>query len=102
MTSIPVTGSGILFANPIPDGHSIDMAEMDAIINQAIRDADSAKSTGAANTPFVLNRIREISGGRSVAANRALIESNVVRATKVAKIFTALIQNPKEAQGKDR
>ena len=83
--------SGILFANPIPAEHSIEKGEMDVIISQAVQDADKAGSTGAANTPFVLNRIREISNGRSVAANRALIEANVIRATKTAVIRSELI-----------
>ena len=83
MTGFPLK-SGLLLANPIPAEHSIAKPEMDAIISQAIRDAENAGSTGSANTPFVLNRIREITKGGSVSANRALVESNVIRGTKVA------------------
>ncbi len=100
MIGIPIK-SGILFANPIPPEHSIAKAEMDAIISQAIQDADKAGSRGSANTPFVLNRIREISNGRSVTANRALIESNVIRATKVAVIRSAIIDSRRMTE-KDR
>lgn len=90
MTGLPVM-SGILLANPIPVEHSIEKTEMDIFISQAVQDADKAGSTGSTNTPFVLNRIREISSGRSVAANRALIEANVIRATKTAVIRRELI-----------
>lgn len=89
MIGIPVQ-SGLFFANPIPEAHSIAKTEMDAIIAQAIRDAEIAGSAGSANTPFVLNRIREISNGASVTANRALIEANVIRGTKVAVLMSKM------------
>ena len=57
---------------------------MDAVINQAIGDAEASGASGSANTPFVLKRIREITDGRSVSANRALIEANVARGTRIA------------------
>lgn len=57
---------------------------MDAILAQAILDAEKSGSTGSNNTPFILARIRDLTGGQSVKANRALIDSNVVRGTKVA------------------
>lgn len=89
MIGIPVQ-SGLLFANPIPKEHSVAKPEMDAIISQALHDAEVAGSVGSANTPFVLNRIREISNGDSVAANRALIEANVIRGTKVAVLMSEM------------
>ena len=76
--------SGLLFASPVPAEHSIPKADMDAIISQALTDAEEAGSKGSDNTPFILNRIREITQGGSVTANRALIESNVIRGTRVA------------------
>ena len=57
---------------------------MDTIIDQALRDARESGSVGSDNTPFVLKRIREITKGESVTANRALVEANVVRGAKVA------------------
>ncbi|KAL1875682.1 hypothetical protein Plec18167_005619 [Paecilomyces lecythidis] len=57
---------------------------MDNIIEEAIRLADVEGYHGSDNTPFILSKIKELSGGKSVAANRALVESNVKRATKVA------------------
>ena len=49
-----------------------------------MRLADEHGIHGSDNTPFVLGKIKELSKGRSVIANRALIEANVVRGTKVA------------------
>ena len=57
---------------------------MDRIIAQALRDAREARSSGSENTPFVLKRIREITKGESITANRALVEANVTRGSKVA------------------
>ena len=57
---------------------------MDVIITQALQDADKAGATGKDNTPFVLSRIRELTHGDTVTANRSLIEENVIRGTKIA------------------
>lgn len=51
---------------------------------QAILDAKASGSTGSDNTPFVLARIRDLTRGQTITANRALVEANVVRGTKVA------------------
>lgn len=76
--------SGISFANPVPAEQSIPKEEMSSIIDEAVRLAEVEGHQGSDNTPFILAKIKQLSGGKSVAANRALIESNVKRATKVA------------------
>lgn len=76
--------SGLLFANPIPEQFSIPLAEMNITINEAIREAAEKGITGHANTPFILAKIKDLTGGKSIPANRALIESNVTRAARVA------------------
>ncbi|KAF2834855.1 IdgA domain protein [Patellaria atrata CBS 101060] len=77
--------SGLLLANPIPEAVSIPKAEMDSVIKKAIKEAYDAGATGKDNTPFVLAKIKELTGGKSIPANRALIENNVKRGTMVAK-----------------
>ncbi|KAI9812040.1 MAG: hypothetical protein M1827_004932 [Pycnora praestabilis] len=62
----------------------ISKAEMDVVIAKAIRAAEEQGASGKDNTPFILNQIKELTSGKSVKANRALIESNVLRGTKVA------------------
>ena len=76
--------SGIHFANPVPLEASVPKPEMDRVIEEAVRLADVEGYHGSDNTPFVLAKIKELSGGKSVIANRALIENNVQRATRVA------------------
>ncbi|RAK83405.1 IdgA domain protein [Aspergillus costaricaensis CBS 115574] len=82
-SQIPVS-SGILLANPVPLEHSVAKSDMDHIIDEALRLADVEGYHGSDNTPFVLAKIKELSGGKSVIANRALVEANVKRAAKVA------------------
>lgn len=77
--------SGLLFANPVPEEFSIDKVEMDRVIDEAIEEAARAGATGNANTPFILAKIKDLTGKNSVRTNRALIESNVRRGTLVAK-----------------
>jgi pseudouridine-5'-phosphate glycosidase/pseudouridine kinase len=88
--------SGLLFANPVPADSEVPKAEMDVIIEKALLEAHQAGIIGAANTPYVLKRIKELSRGKSVPANRALISANVIRGTKVAVELAKL-----EAEEKD-
>ncbi|KAH0537880.1 hypothetical protein FGG08_005432 [Glutinoglossum americanum] len=81
--SLSIT-SGLLFANPIPAEHSIPLKQMDGVIATAIREAEQRGATGKDNTPFILRKIKELTSGQSLPANRALIESNVIRGTRVA------------------
>lgn len=69
---------------------------MEAAIHQAIQDAQTADSQGGENTPFILNRLREITNGRTVLANRALVEANVARGTKVAVELAKLRQKTRK------
>jgi pseudouridine-5'-phosphate glycosidase/pseudouridine kinase len=46
---------------------------------------------GSQNTPFILRRIRDLTNGDSVPANKALVQANVERATKVAAALSGLI-----------
>ncbi|KAI4678665.1 uncharacterized protein J4E84_008483 [Alternaria hordeiaustralica] len=91
--------SGLLFANPVPTDFAIPKDEMDVIIAEALKQAEAANISGKDNTPFVLAKIKELSNGKSIPANRALIESNVRRATIVARELAILEAKQDEAQG---
>ena len=82
--------SGLHFANPIPEHHSLPREVMEASIYEAIEHANVVGAIGAAATPYILNKLKEITGDRSVEANKALVESNVIRGTEVAKALTKL------------
>ncbi|KAK7952080.1 carbohydrate kinase-like protein [Apiospora aurea] len=88
--------SGILFANPIPEESSIPRQEMDAVIEQAVAESLSQGAQGSLNTPFILGRIRDLTEGRSVPANVALVTANVARAAKIALATTRFVSGDLE------
>jgi len=91
--------SGLVFANPVPTEFAIPKEEMDVVIVEALRQADASNVSGKDNTPFVLAKIKELTKGKSIPANRALIESNVKRATIVARELAILEAKQEDAQG---
>jgi pseudouridine-5'-phosphate glycosidase len=68
--------SGVVLSNPIPDADAIARATMDGWIAQALTDARAQGISGKASTPFLLARIKELSGGASLKANQALVLHN--------------------------
>ncbi|KAE8835778.1 hypothetical protein HRS9139_03876 [Pyrenophora teres f. teres] len=92
--------SGLLFANPIPIDFAIPKEEMDVVIAEALRQADASHISGKDNTPFVLAKIKELTNGKSIPANRGLIESNVKRATVIARELAILEAKQEDAQGR--
>ncbi|KAM0463867.1 hypothetical protein ACHAO4_000591 [Trichoderma viride] len=83
--------SGMLFANPIPEEFGVPAKEMQAHIEQAVAEADQKGFTGSANTPYILNRLKELTGERAVIANKKLVQSNIVRATNIAVELSRLL-----------
>ena len=84
-----VTG-GMLIANPVPEADEIPAGEMSAYIDQALREASAAGVQGKAVTPWLLSRMLEITNGRSLKTNIALVENN---ARVAAAIAVALAKN---------
>ena len=76
--------SGLFFANPIPEEYAIPRKDMEAAIDLAVREASEQGFSGNENTPFILSRIKELTAGKSVEANVALVKSNIARAMRVA------------------
>jgi pseudouridine-5'-phosphate glycosidase len=75
---------GILFCAPIPEAAAIPRDEMEAVIERAVREVDAAGVHGPAATPAVLTRIAQLTDGRSVVANLALIEHDASVAASLA------------------
>lgn len=82
-----ITG-GQLIANPIPAQHEIPLCDIQPIIDEAIADSFKKKITAKDVTPFLLSRIFELTEGKSLEANIALVLSNARLATEIAKNFT--------------
>ena len=76
--------SAVLVANPIPSAEAISKSEMDPIIAQASREAREKKISGQKVTPFLLQRVGELTKGRSVRGNQALLLNNARLAAQIA------------------
>lgn len=74
--------SGVLLTVPIPEADELD--GLDSVVGEALDEAERDGVTGAAVTPFVLERIARATDGRSVPANLALAEHNAAVAAEVA------------------
>jgi pseudouridine-5'-phosphate glycosidase/pseudouridine kinase len=83
--------SGMLFANPIPEEFAVPAKEMQAHIELAVAEAEQKGFTGSANTPYVLQRLKELTGEKAVIANKILVRSNIVRATKISVELSRLL-----------
>lgn len=77
--------SGILVANPIPEAESIPTSEMEPIIAKASAEAVAQGIHGQALTPFLLSRIGELTKGKSLKANLALLLNNARLAAEIAR-----------------
>ncbi len=75
---------GMLITNPIPEEYSMDKSRIDAAIEQALREADEQGVKGKKITPFLLARIKDLTGGDSLASNIQLVLNNVRLASKIA------------------
>ena len=78
-----ITG-GQLLANPIPEAAEIPEAEIAPVIEAAVTRADAEGISGKEVTPFLLERVLEATGGRSLEANVALVEDNARLAARIA------------------
>ena len=75
---------GILVTNPIPAEFSMDADAIQAVIDRAVAEAEEQGIAGKEVTPFLLARVKEITGGDSLAANIALVKNNAKLAAEVA------------------
>lgn len=78
-------GAGLLLASPPPES-----VEVEGLIQDALAEAEREGVAGQALTPFVLARLHERSGGRTLEVNRALIVANARLAAEVAVAYAGL------------
>ena len=76
---------GVVVSNPVPAADAMPRAEIDAITAQALAEAEAQGVTGKAITPFLLGRIKALTGGRSLATNIALVKNNAVAGARLAR-----------------
>ena len=77
--------SGTLVANPIPPEDEIPADEMRGFIESAVEQSQKERVTGKAVTPWLLDRLFQITSGRSLTANVALVKNNARLAARIAR-----------------
>jgi pseudouridine-5'-phosphate glycosidase len=77
-------GGGMIIANPVPEEYALSMEYMNEMIEEAVKTAEKEGIKGKKLTPYLLNKIKELSGGKSLKANIELVKDNARVAAKIA------------------
>jgi pseudouridine-5'-phosphate glycosidase len=75
---------GALIANPIPEEYSMDADQINKVIEDAVGEAQLLGIKGKETTPFLLAKIKEITGGESLDSNIQLVYNNAKLAAQIA------------------
>ncbi len=92
------TGRGIVIANAIPEEHEIDRAVWKEWLDLATLQARKSGATGRQVTPGVLARLHQISAGKTLRANIALVHANAQLAARLAAVLGDLGEAPKRVR----
>ena len=80
-------GGGLLIANPVPKEYALSLEYMNEMIEEAVRAAEKEGIKGKRLTPYLLNKIKELTGGKSLQANIELVKDNARVAAKIARVL---------------
>lgn len=83
-------GAGVVLAEPLPESVAFEPEEMDRAVVEVEGRAAAANVRGPALTPYLLARLAEITQGKTLRANQALMIGNARLATRVAKELLSL------------
>ena len=86
-------GGGMLVTNPIPEEYSMDHEVINKAIDEAVAEANRLGIHGKETTPFLLAKIKDLTGGDSLASNIQLVYNNARLAAKTACELVALAKN---------
>ncbi|AEF85982.1 indigoidine synthase A family protein [Treponema primitia ZAS-2] len=81
---------GAIIGNPIPKEYAVPPEKINAAIDSALKQAGERGIAGKALTPFLLDKIKELTGGESLEANKHLVYNNAALAADIASAFAAL------------
>lgn len=79
--------TGMLMANPIPEEFSMDEDMINNAIEAAVKEAEEKGIKGKESTPFLLSKVKDITGGSSLEANIELVFNNARVAAQIAKAY---------------
>ncbi|TCJ05761.1 pseudouridine-5'-phosphate glycosidase [Cytobacillus praedii] len=75
---------GVVIANPIPEADALDEAFITNVIESALREAKENNIEGKKVTPFLLSKVKELTEGKSLIANIALVKHNAEVGSRIA------------------
>lgn len=78
-------GGGLLIVNPVPEEYALSMEYMNEVIKEAVKAVEKEGIKGKELTPYLLNKIKELTGGKSLKANIALVKDNARVGAKIAR-----------------
>jgi len=78
---------GMLVTNPIPEEYSMDPERINAAIDEAVAECNAKGIKGKDTTPFLLARIKDLTGGDSLASNIQLVLNNARLAARTAALL---------------
>ena len=81
---------GMVIGVPVPASEALDAAEVEAWVGQALQAAEREGVRGKSITPFLLKHLAELSGGKTLSANIALLENNASVAAQIAAALARL------------
>ncbi|WP_301109495.1 pseudouridine-5'-phosphate glycosidase [Sporosarcina sp.] len=84
--NLGLEGSAII-TNPIPEEYAMDQQYMERLVADALEEAEKLGISGKELTPYMLKKVQELTGGKSLEANIALVKSNAELAAKLAVSF---------------
>ncbi|MFZ4785526.1 MAG: pseudouridine-5'-phosphate glycosidase [Flavobacteriales bacterium] len=76
---------GVLISNPIPEAYEIPHETIEPVIKEAVAEAERQAISGKRLTPFLLGKIKEVTQGKSLESNIALVLNNAALAARIAK-----------------
>ena len=75
---------GVVVANPIPEADALEEAFITNVIESALKEAAENNIAGKKVTPFLLGKVKELTEGKSLTANIALVKHNAEVGSKIA------------------
>lgn len=81
---------GFVIGNPVPEEFEEDEVKVNSAIEKALTELDEKGIKGKDSTPFLLNRVKELTGGDSLNTNIQLVYNNAKVATKIAVAWSQI------------
>jgi pseudouridine-5'-phosphate glycosidase len=81
---------GAIIGNPIAGEFAVPREKINSAIDEALKRAEAGKVLGKEITPFLLDAVKELTGGESLEANKHLVYGNAALAADIAAAFARM------------